>query len=85
MRNLFSFIPLGSLLLVSLIVSFLRAVQIPVSGNSNIEITSELDGGTLKASTGEVSWKLNVEPSGTAKKTLSYKVKYPKDWDLNIE
>lgn len=59
--------------------------QIPVSGNSNIEVTSELDGGTLKASTGEVSWKLNVEPSGTAKKTLSYKVKYPKDWDLNIE
>ena len=33
MRNLFSFIPLGSLLLVSLIVSFLRAVQIPVCSN----------------------------------------------------
>lgn len=59
--------------------------QIPVSGSSSIEVSSELDGGSLKATTGEVTWKLNVQPNSTAKKTFNYKVKYPKDWNINIE
>ena len=59
--------------------------QIPVSGSSSIEVTSELDGGELNAKTGEVKWRLNVLPNSAVKKQLTYHVKYPKDWDLKVE
>jgi len=59
--------------------------QIPVSSTSSIEVSSEVNGAELKASTGEINWKLNVPAGQTMKKTFNYKVKYPKDWDLKIE
>lgn len=59
--------------------------QVPVSAHSSIEVSSELSGGELKANTGEVKWRLHIPANGEAKKTLTYKVKYPKDWDLDIE
>ncbi len=59
--------------------------QIPVSGSSSIEINSELDGGELNAKTGEVKWRLNVLPNSSVKKQLTYRVKYPKDWNLKVE
>ncbi len=54
--------------------------QIPVSRVKEIEIKdTDLNGGELNADTGIVTWKLNINPGDTEKKTLGFAVKYPKD------
>lgn len=54
--------------------------QIPVSTLDEIEvITDELSGGELKKESGEITWKLNLEPNEKRELNLKYRIKYPKE------
>jgi len=54
--------------------------QIPVSKQKDIDVkVTELSGGELNAETGKVTWRLDLAPNTTVKKTISFSVKYPKD------
>ena len=60
--------------------------QIPVSTLDEIEvITDELSGGELKKESGEITWKLNLEPNEKRELNLKYRIKYPKERKLFIE
>ncbi len=53
--------------------------QIPVSTQKDIEVERlELSGGKYNKDTGEVIWKLEIEPKTTSTLILRYEVKYPK-------
>lgn len=61
-------------------IDLLMEDQFPISSNSDIKVTTgEKDGGELNLETGLIKWRLNIEPSGTVKKRMSFSVKYPKD------
>jgi uncharacterized protein (TIGR02231 family) len=54
--------------------------QLPVSQNSQIEIMAgDLGGARYDATTGKLTWVLNLQPNETKKMTYKYEVKYPKD------
>jgi len=54
--------------------------QIPVSQNSQIEITpGDLGGAKYDATTGKLTWLLNLQANETKKMTYKFEVKYPKD------
>lgn len=61
--------------------------QIPVSMLDEIEIKPELisQGGILNKDSGQISWKLSVEPESRETAELIYKVIYPKHQNLTIE
>lgn len=54
--------------------------QIPVSQNSQIEVTT-LDTGGAKYNklSGKLTWDMNLQPSESKKVVFKYEVKYPKD------
>jgi uncharacterized protein (TIGR02231 family) len=53
--------------------------QIPLTRTAEVEITTEeLSGGKLDSETGEITWKIKLEPGEKAKRTLRFTVKYPK-------
>jgi len=53
--------------------------QIPVKTDGQIEVdTDELSGGQLNATTGKVTWQVDIAPGETKKIRLVYTVKYPK-------
>jgi uncharacterized protein (TIGR02231 family) len=61
-------------------ISILLYDQIPLTMQKDIEVkVEELSGGEHNTETGEVKWKLQIPAGETAKKRLSFKVKYPKD------
>jgi uncharacterized protein (TIGR02231 family) len=54
--------------------------QFPVSKNSEIKVTlGETSGASVDQMNGKLTWRMEMEPSATEKRTLSYQVKYPKD------
>ncbi len=54
--------------------------QIPVSQNSQIEVTAEDVGGArYNATTGKLLWDMSLQPNETKKVVYKYDVKYPKD------
>jgi uncharacterized protein (TIGR02231 family) len=54
--------------------------QIPVSQNSQIEVTAvDIAGAKYNKDTGKLSWDLNLQPNETKKIVFKYEVKYPKD------
>lgn len=58
--------------------------QVPVSSNSQIEVTvSDLGGARYNKTTGKLSWELSLQPNETKKMQFKYEVKYPKDKQLN--
>jgi len=58
--------------------------QIPVSQNSQIEITAiDLAGAKCNKDTGKLLWGLNLQPNETRKIVFNYEVKYPKDKNVN--
>ncbi len=60
--------------------------QVPLSANSDIEITGkELSGGNQDLTTGQVTWEITVKPSEKAEKRLSYTIRYPKGKKINID
>jgi uncharacterized protein (TIGR02231 family) len=58
--------------------------QLPVSTNSQIEITSLDNGGARYIKeTGRLTWDVNLQPNETKKFQFKYEVKYPKDKQLS--
>jgi len=58
--------------------------QIPVSQNSQIEVTSiDMAGAKYNKDTGKLSWDLNLQPNEAKKIVFKYEVKYPKDKQVN--
>jgi uncharacterized protein (TIGR02231 family) len=54
--------------------------QIPVSQNSQIEVTIiDLANASHNKDTGKISWDLKLQPNETKKIVFKYEVKYPKD------
>jgi uncharacterized protein (TIGR02231 family) len=54
--------------------------QIPVSQNSQIEVTAtETGGAKYIKDTGKLSWDLSLKPNESKKLVFKYEVKYPKD------
>jgi uncharacterized protein (TIGR02231 family) len=61
-------------------VKLILEEQIPVSKQKDIDVkVLELSGGELNAETGKVTWRVELPPASTVKKTISFSVKYPKD------
>lgn len=59
--------------------------QLPISNDKDIVIEdTDVDGGTLEETTGEVKWVLNVKPNETVKKKIAFTVKYPKGKSINL-
>jgi len=53
--------------------------QIPVSGNSQIEVELiDANGGKVETETGKITWDLNLAPNETKELVFKYSVKYPK-------
>ena len=60
--------------------------QVPVSTQKDIQVERiELSGGKYNMDTGEVMWKLEIEPKTTRTLILRYEVKYPKDKTVVID
>jgi uncharacterized protein (TIGR02231 family) len=58
--------------------------QIPVSQNSQIEVTAvDLANAVYNKDTGKLSWDLKLQPNETKKIVFKYEVKYPKDKQVN--
>lgn len=58
--------------------------QVPVSSNSQIEVTvSDLGGAKYNKTTGKLSWELSLQPNESKKMQFKYEVKYPKDKQLS--
>jgi len=58
--------------------------QIPVSQNSQIEVTAtDLGGAKYNKDIGKLLWELNLQPNETKKIVFKYEVKYPKDKQVN--
>jgi len=54
--------------------------QVPVSQNSQIEVTvSDTGGARYNKETGKLTWNMILQPSETKKVVFKYEVKYPKD------
>jgi uncharacterized protein (TIGR02231 family) len=54
--------------------------QIPVSQNSQIEVTvADVGGSKYNKDTGKLIWELNLQPNETKKVVYKFEVKYPKD------
>ena len=61
-------------------ISLILLDQVPVSMQKEIEVkTEELSGAEYNTETGEIKWKIQLPAGETAKKRLTFKVKYPKD------
>lgn len=58
--------------------------QVPVSSNSQIEVTvADVGGSQYNKTTGKLSWELSLQPNEAKKLQFKYEVKYPKDKQLN--
>lgn len=59
--------------------------QLPISNDKDIVIEdTDVDGGKLEETTGEVKWVLSVKPNETVKKKIAFTVKYPKGKSINL-
>ena len=67
-------------------VALMLQDQIPVSQNSNINVSvEELSGGELNRERGFVTWNLQLQPGEQRELILQYRVKYPKSRRLVVE
>lgn len=58
--------------------------QIPISSNKDIVVTLIDDGGaTLDATTGKLTWNLDLAKGESTSLRFTYSIKYPKDQELN--
>ena len=58
--------------------------QIPVSQNTQIEVTaSNVGGAKYEAYNGKLTWNINLQPNESKKVSFTYEVKYPKDRTVN--
>lgn len=60
--------------------------QAPISTNSVLEVRNVFYGkGSFNQQTGEIKWKIEIEPNSTIKQELRYEVKYPKKSRVILE
>lgn len=58
--------------------------QVPVSQNSQIEVTVlDVAGAKYNKDTGKLSWELNLAANETKKMTFKYEIKYPRDRQIS--
>jgi uncharacterized protein (TIGR02231 family) len=58
--------------------------QLPVTRNSQIEVSSIDNGGAkFNAVTGKLTWELTIQPNESKKVVYRYEVKYPKDKQIS--
>jgi uncharacterized protein (TIGR02231 family) len=58
--------------------------QVPVSQNSQIEVTvTEIGGAKYNKDTGKLSWDIALQPNETKKVVYKFEVKYPKDANVS--
>lgn len=58
--------------------------QVPVSQNSQIEVTiSDVGGAKYNKDTGKLVWTMTLQPNETKKVVFKYEVKYPKDKQIS--
>ena len=66
-------------------ISIVVEDQIPISSNTDIEITlADKGGATTDAEKGELTWEIQLKPNETKKIRFSYQVKSAKDKSLNL-
>ncbi|WCM41015.1 mucoidy inhibitor MuiA family protein [Flavobacterium sp. CBA20B-1] len=66
-------------------ISIIVEDQIPISSNTDIEITlTDKDGATTDTEKGKLTWEINLKPNETKKIRFGYEVKYAKDKTLNF-
>ena len=66
-------------------VELLLKDQYPLSTNKEIEVELlQSDGAKVNAETGILTWQLQLKPNENKKFRISYKVRYPKDQNLNL-
>jgi len=66
-------------------VELLLKDQYPLSTNKEIEVELlQSDGAKINAETGILTWQLQLKPNENKKFRISYKVRYPKDQNLNL-
>lgn len=67
-------------------INLLLIDQVPISSNSEIEITRDASSGAIyNAETGEVRWEKVINPGQNSIFNLKYSVKYPKNKVLELE
>ena len=60
--------------------------QIPISRNSEITVSIEtLGGGKRNDITGEVTYKVTLQPGETKNLEIGYTIKYPKDYNVKVK
>lgn len=66
-------------------VELLLKDQYPLSTNKEIEVELlQSDGAKVNTETGILTWQLQLKPNESKKFRISYKVRYPKDQNLNL-
>jgi uncharacterized protein (TIGR02231 family) len=66
-------------------VELLLKDQYPLSTNKEIEVELlQSDGAKINTETGIITWQLQLKPNENKKFRISYKVRYPKDQNLNL-
>ncbi|KAA5531939.1 DUF4139 domain-containing protein [Paenimyroides baculatum] len=66
-------------------ISIIVEDQIPISSNTDIEITlSDKGGATTNTEKGKLTWDINLKPNETKKIRFGYQVKSAKDKNLNF-
>lgn len=59
--------------------------QVPISKSSEISVSVDnISGGQNNAETGEVNWKLTIQPGEVKTVEIGYTVKYPKDANITL-
>lgn len=67
-------------------ISLVIEDQIPLSSEKEITVENQsYEGGTLEEATGKLTWKLDLASGKDKKLKLSYTVKYPKTYRLQID
>lgn len=60
--------------------------QIPISNDNLITVTTDqISEGKVIPETGEVSWRMSINPSDVLSKEIGYTVKYPKNMQVNVK
>jgi len=67
------------------VVALLLKDQYPLSTNKEVEVELlQHDSAKVTTETGLLTWQLQLKPNETKKIRISYRVKYPKDQNLNL-
>jgi uncharacterized protein (TIGR02231 family) len=67
-------------------ITILVSDQLPLSANSDIEVTdTRISGGKLNTETGVVKWLVKVKTAEKSERSISWTVRYPKGKKINLD